>query len=64
MGKDGSEAFVVILDGYLRDGLAPAVDKLLHTRQVLAGLAIGLTGLANHNALNRLAGYVGLQPVE
>ena len=64
MGQYRRKALVIELDRYLRNGLAPAVDKLQNTSQVLAGLTIGLTRLTNYDALYRLAGYVALKPLE
>ena len=64
MGQDRGEPLIVIVDGNSGNGLAPAVDKLLHARQILAGLPIGLTRLANDDALHLLTGHVGLQPFE
>ena len=64
VGEDGGEALVVIVDGDLGDSLAPTVDKLLHTLEVLTGLTIGLAGLTDDDALHRLTSHVGLQPVE
>ena len=64
MGQHRGETLVEILDRHLRYGLTPAVDELLHTLQVLAGLTVGLTGFTNDDALYRLLGQIGLQPVE
>ena len=48
----------------MRNSLAPTVDELLDTCQILAGLPIRLTGLAYDDALHLLAGNVSLQPIE
>ena len=42
MCQDRREALIVVLNRNLRDGLAPAVHKLLNTRQVLTGSTVGL----------------------
>lgn len=63
MSQHGGEALVVILDGDMRHLLAPTVDKLLDASQILAGLAVGLAGLANDDALYLLAGHILLQKV-
>ena len=64
MSQDGRETLVVKLNGDVRHLLAPAVDKLLHARQVLAGLPVGLAWLANDDALHLLALHVSLEIVE
>ena len=64
MGQHRGEALVVIDYRYLRHCLFPAIHKLLYARQVLAGLAIGLHGLANDYALHLFACHIILQPLE
>ena len=54
MSQHGGKTLVVVLDGNLGDSLAPTVDELLHTCQILAGLPVGLSRLANDDTLNRL----------
>ncbi len=44
--------------------ITPAVDKLLHTSQILAGLPIGLPWLADDNTLYRFTGHVFTQIIE
>ena len=51
MSQHRGEAFIEILDRNLGHRLAPAVHKLLYTRQILTRLTIGLTGFTNHEAL-------------
>ena len=53
-----------IVDGNLRHGLAPAVDKLTDTLQILAGLSVGLTWFTNDDALHRLASHILAKIVE
>ena len=64
MGQHGGEALVVVLDGDVRTLFAPAVDKLLDTCQILAGLAVRLAGLANDDTLHGLTTHVLLQIIE
>ena len=59
MSQHRSETLVNILYGQLRMVLTPTIDKLLHTRQILAGLAIGLDGFPDNDELNRFTGNIG-----
>lgn len=54
MGEHGGKALVVIFYRNGRHGLAPSVDKLLHTREILARFTVRLQWFANDNAFNRL----------
>ena len=58
------ETLIVVLDGNIGTGLAPSVDKLLDTRQILAGLTIRLSGLANHDALHSLGSHIPNKIIE
>ena len=58
------KTFVVELHGNFRLLLAPAVYKLLHAGQVLAGLTVGLTRLAHHDELHLFLNYIAAQIVE
>ena len=51
MSQHRGKALIVELNGYLLM-IAPTVDKLLHSLQVLTGLSIGLAGFANNDSLN------------
>ena len=64
MGQHRGETLVVVVDGHLRVRLAPAVDELLNALQVLAGLSVGLAGLADDDALHLLTLQVLLKPLE
>ena len=64
MCQHGSETLVIVLDGDVGTLLAPAVNELLDTSQVLAGLTVGLSGLADDDALHLLALGVSLEVIE
>ena len=64
MSQYGSEALVVILYGNLRHGLAPPIDKLLNTRQVFAGLTVGLSRLAYDDTFYRLALHIAAKIIK
>lgn len=61
MGQYGGEALIIIFDGHRGYGLTPASHKLPHPLQILAGLAIGLAGLTDNDALHRFAGNITLE---
>lgn len=54
MGEHRGKALVVIFYRNGRHGLAPSVDKLLHTREILARFTVRLQWFADDNAFNRL----------
>ena len=64
MSQDRGEPLVVVVDGNLRMSLTPAVDKLLDTLQVLAGLPVRLARFADDDALHLLLLQVLLEPVK
>ena len=54
MCQNRRKALIVVLDRHLGMSLAPAVEEILHTRQVLARLSIGLGRLTDDDALHLL----------
>ena len=64
MSQYRGEALIIVFDGQFRMGFAPTVDELLHARQVLTRLAVGLAGLADDDTLHLLTLDILLQPVE
>ena len=64
MSQDRSKTLVEEFNGNIRNSLAPTVDKLLHTLQILTGLTIRLARLSDDNTLNGLFRQIGFQPVE
>ena len=64
MSQDRSKTLVEEFYGNIRNSLAPTVDKLLHTLQILTGLSIGLARLSDDDTLNGLFRQIGFQPVE
>ena len=58
MGQHGGETLVNILDGHFGLRLLPSGHELLHPRQILARLTIGLHRLAYDDALHGLLGHV------
>ncbi len=59
MGQNRCKALIVVLDRHLGMSLAPAVEEILHTRQVLARLPIGLRRLTDDDALHLLLLDIG-----
>jgi hypothetical protein len=58
MGQHGGKTLVVIFDGDIRTLLAPTVYELLDACQILTGLSVGLTRLANDDTLNLFTGHI------
>ena len=64
MSQHRGETLVVVFYRYLRDGFSPAVHKLLHALEVLAGLTVRLTGFANDDTLDRFTCHILLQEIK
>ncbi len=63
MGKNGSEALIVVVDGNVGLRFSPTVDELLHTLHIFTGLSVRLAGLSYDNAFNWFASDVLNKPV-
>ena len=58
MSQYRSKTLVKIVNGHFRHRLAPSVYELPNALKILAGLPIGLSGLANHDTLHLLNGNI------
>ena len=64
MCQNRRKALIVVLDRHLGMNLAPAIEEILHTRQVLARLPIGLGRLTYDDALHLLLLDIGFAEFE